>query len=404
METEAEGYTSNDLLLIDGSTELPDTIPKFVMTTYDSLRNKQIFSWLNTRTFRTLVCDEVHSVKRWKAKRTKQTVKLSRSIPYRILLTGTPVTNKAIEDVFTLGLLIDDGTTFGRDWFGFMKRYFTRPNPRMGWFPKRESYDLVRRKLATVALHVHEDDSGVLKLPPIRWVVKGVKMSGMQLKYYRQALDDWELRIPGADEPYEMRYAVERITKLKQIASGFFYDNTEQHKVFELRSEKFKVVENTLLEDFAHKPKIVVWCAFIPEIRRVVDIAKKNGISYVTFFGNSQKHRDEARRKFKNDPKVRLFIAQADRGVGMNELIVADTAFYVSNSPRVVSREQSLRRIRRIGSEIHKAITYVDFLTENTVDQEHYEALKAKQNLATWILQKSKHEGVARFLSHRLSG
>jgi hypothetical protein len=79
-----------------------------------------------------------------------------------------------------------------------------------------------------------------------------------------------------------------------------------------------------------------------------------------------------------------------DAGVGMNELVVADTAMYWSNSFKVVSRQQSERRNRRIGSEGHDIITYWDLLSEGTVDKRILRGVRSSMDVATGILQEIK--------------
>ena len=148
----------------------------------------------------------------------------------------------------------------------------------------------------------------------------------------------------------------------------------------------------------ADEPKIVIWASHRAEIDRIAQEATDRDIQHVTFQGGSPKTKDAARREFRDNSATRLFIGQVDSGVGMNELIVAKHAIYYSNSSKVVSRQQSMRRIRRKGSEHHSSITYWDLITEGTVDRHILKSIHKKADLAQYILNKLKKNAPIRTL------
>ncbi|HUU88238.1 MAG TPA: hypothetical protein VMX17_10855, partial [Candidatus Glassbacteria bacterium] len=185
---------------------------------------------------------------------------------------------------------------------------------------------------------------------------------------------------------------VVQLSKLRQIASGFLYltDNKGKRKTLWFKSSKLKLLRELLTDEeyLKNKPKVVIWCAFTAEILKVAELAKELKIKTVTFYGSDRKKKDQARKDFKNKANVKLFIGQVDSGVGMNELTVADTAVYFSNSHKVVSRQQSMRRIRRRGSEIHKQITYWDLVTEKSTDLITLKSVQKSMSVAHNILMQ----------------
>ena len=191
-------------------------------------------------------------------------------------------------------------------------------------------------------------------------------------------------------ELIDIDHVIVQIAKLRQIASGFFYD--EQHTAVHLKCSKLDLLEDVLKDPgmAGQKPKVIVWAAHTAELRMIRQMAAGNSWKSVAFFGSDRKAKEQARKSFRDDPSVRLFVGQVDAGVGMNELIVADTAIYYSNSTKVVSRQQSERRNRRIGSEIHRSITYYDLLTEGTIDKHVLSCVKRHMSLATTILNELK--------------
>jgi len=352
----------------------------WVIVTYDSVHDPEVCRSINGTIWDLCACDEAHNIKRWEAKRTQRVIKLTRKIPRRIAMTGTPLTNNAVLDVFSQCLFIDNGKLFGTNQWQFKKAYFLKSGP--GWYPRRESAEKVKEKLKTLAMYVHEDD--VLKLPTRRNAVKIVRMSGMQRRYFNQVLNEWELELNDG-KLFEFNQTIVQLSKLKQISSGFYYQ--PDGSAVRLRCPKLDMLCSMFDKDgVCHdRRKVVVWCSMTDEIHRIAEELERFG-KCVKFCGGDRQKKNEARQAFKTDPKIRFFIGQVDSGVGMNELIVANTAIYFSNSFKVVSRLQSERRIRRRGSEYHKFIEYWDLITEGSTDAYIKSCVGRSINAAAYIL------------------
>lgn len=114
-----------------------------------------------------------------------------------------------------------------------------------------------------------------------------------------------------------------------------------------------------------------------------------SGVKAVTFYGSVDK--DKARKDFHNKNDIRLFIGQVDSGVGMNELVVADTALYYSNSHKVLSRKQSEGRLRRKGTK-HRVVTYYDLITEGTTDIQVFKKLQLGVSFADYVIDKLRNK------------
>jgi SNF2 family DNA or RNA helicase len=352
----------------------------WTLVTYDLMRQSQVSNAVRRTMFETVIADESHCIKRWAAERTKAVIKATRHIPRRIAMTGTPITNEPL-DVFSQCLFVDNGRLFDDNEWRFKNRYYIQSGP--GWFLKRDSKKRISRRLRQIAYSVHEDE--VLDLPPMRSVVKAVPPTSGQLRAMERVLDQWEVRLQGG-KTVEIDQVVVQLAKLRQIASGFVYD--EEGRPRRMRSPKLKLLFRMLkdVDELGRKRKIVVWCAHTAEIERIGETAAKSGVSAVLFHGSHAAKKREARLRFRDDPSVRLFVGQVDAGVGMNELAVADTAVYFSNSHKIVSRQQSMRRTRRKGSERHAEICYYDLVVEGTVDETILSAIKQKMSLAKLIV------------------
>jgi SNF2 family DNA or RNA helicase len=399
LELEAEGVQEEEILFVEsGKDDLPNpwdissldnkVPPMWFVVSYDLAKQQQIASWIKSQPFAIVAADELHYMKRWKARRTKKIVRCTRHIPRRLGLTGTLITNDP-GDVYSQCLFVDNGRTFGNNWWRFRNKHYLQSGP--GWYIKRNSkHYAIPDGLKKIAMSVHEDD--VLDLPPTVPVLKSAPMSGMQRRYYDQALNDWALELESG-ETMELNLVIVRLTKLMQIANGFFYKDDEDRTPVLLKCPKNDLLINLIKDPDAlgTRPKIVIWGTFTGQLARIAQLLEKADITHTPYFGHMNSAAKEASRKdFASPAGPRVFLAQVDRGVGMNELIIADTAIYLSNSFRVVSRQQSQRRTRRKGSEIHERIYNYDLITENSVEVLQARNLKKKISVANFITSQLK--------------
>ena len=368
-----------------GSSPLPETPEEFTLVTYDLLKNPRIQSWVKHQRFRTVIADEVQKAKRWKATRTKALIRTVEHIPRRLALTGSAITNSP-EDVFSIGLFIDRGRTFGTNWWKFMQRFFLKIGPQ--WVPRHTAKTDIRSLLPKISYYVHEDD--VLQLPPARFFTLAVPMSGVQRRLYERCLEDWEIELPGTRQTIELDYIVQQLAKLRQIAGGFLYLGKDSPPAY-FRSHKRRKLVSLCLQALRRRSKIVIWAAFTAEIEAIAADLRRQGEEVVTFHGPSPLRKQSARLSFRDNSRTRFFVGQVDSGIGMNELKVADTAIYYSNSHKVVSRQQSLRRTRRKGSEIHDTIDYYDLLTKGTLDGHILRSIRRSMDFAEFLLERAKH-------------
>jgi SNF2 family DNA or RNA helicase len=369
-------------LILDASFGTEPYPPAWTIVTHDLAKNPEISRYISRQPYKVVILDESHSIKRWESERTTAVIRATRHIPRRLALTGSPITNDP-KDVFSQALFIDNGETFGTKEYAFLKKYYLRSG--FGWYIRRGAKEEIAKKLRTIAFHVHEDD--VLKLPPKRFITRAVPLSPEQRKHYDNVLENWELEIQAGTAPMEIDHVIVQLAKLRQISGGFFYgpDGTAQRLPCTKLDLLMDLVEDP--EYVGRKKKVIIWCAHTDEIERIAETVNDKA---VTFYGSKRREKDAARKTFQQDKRIRFFIAQVDAGVGMNELVVADTAMYWSNSFKVVSRQQSERRNRRIGSEGHDIITYWDLLSEGTVDKRILRGVRSSMDVATGILQEIK--------------
>lgn len=407
-ELQNEGIPERDIFAIDHrikagvELEMPDfeDLPPWTLCTYDLVKKpgvkphknykkkilpvlSHIGLWIKSIPFEVAIGDELHMIKRWDSGRTKKVIQCTRHIPRRIGLTGTPITNSP-EDVFSQCYFIDNGATFGKDHWRFKKTYWIKSGP--GWYIKRDSKDKIKKKLKNVALYVGEEDMKHLKLPKaLPPIIKGVPMMGRQKRIYEKLVNEWEAEIPGREGEIELDYVIAVIQKLKQVASGFIYD---ENKVgIPIKNNKIKLLETMLKDEdyLGRKEKIIIWTSFTYENEIINKLLNKMKITNIVYDG-ARKEREQKRKDFLNIKERCVWVSGVERGVGMNELRHATDAVYYSNSQKVVAKEQSMRRNRRKGSDRLSNRRYWELVTEGSVDLPLLKNINQSRSFAEYVL------------------
>ena len=96
-------------------------------------------------------------------------------------------------------------------------------------------------------------------------------------------------------------------------------------------------------------------------------------------------------KKFQNDDKCRFFVGTTHTGGYGITLTAGSTMIYFSNGYDLEKRQQSEARIDRIGQT--KPMTYIDIISEDTVDDRIVKALRNKVNIANEIMGEDLKTG-----------
>jgi SWI/SNF-related matrix-associated actin-dependent regulator 1 of chromatin subfamily A len=120
--------------------------------------------------FEALICDESHKLKNNSAKRSKAVRKISKGIPYRMLLTGTPSINQPSDIINQLKILGVFKDTFG-GWMQFTDRYCDRKDSQFGqWDISGASNldELFDRLTGNCYVRRNKDQEGILDELPAK--------------------------------------------------------------------------------------------------------------------------------------------------------------------------------------------------------------------------------------------
>lgn len=320
-----------------------------------------------TRDWDAIILDEAHSIKNRASKRSKYLLKLSSRAKYKYILTGTPISNGQLENIWSEYCFLDcylergypRSRIFGGSYSDFEKRYCI-----LNMYHKPTSYVRVNELQEIIndySYRVKKVDCLDLpdKLPD-----EIVKVDLLEKGYYKKlatesAILDLELL---ADNP------LTRLLHLRQIASGFL--TTESGEVIELKTDKISALTE-ILEGFEDDKKIVIFADFKHSIRAISELLDKLKYTYVVLDGD-QKDKTIWRR-FQAEPKIKIIVCQYQTANAGIDLFSSDTIIYYEPTLRSTILEQSRDRIHRSG-QVNKC-SYIHLLTKGTIEIDIYRAL-----------------------------
>ena len=393
--------------------KLGSQIPKgnVVVTNYESLLMQDLYQKFIDWGPDIIIADECHMVKSPSAQRSKLldflcnpqrgnlVIKKDKVIygrrattlpePIKYLLTGTPATNSPM-DLFMPFLIMDNGRTFGQNFYIFRNNYFYDKNAGMptqrhfaNWQLRLGALEEMNKLIFIKANYIKKEDC--LDLPPLTSEIVYVEMGAKQKKIYEDMKRDLIATID--DKACVAQLAITKALRLQQMASGFV--KTVEGDEIEIEDSPKIPALSQLLEMLVPTGKIIIWCAWQYNYKQVSELCKKLDIKYVSIVGGMTiNQRKEAEVAFtKGDAQVMIANAKA-AGMAV-DLIEAPYAIYYSQTFSLIDAIQSRARNYRGGSEMHQKVVHYNIVTQGTIEELVVKKLESKEAMSLELLKQN---------------
>ena len=329
-----------------------------------------------------IAVDESTTIKTHNAKRTKNILKLSPLSKYRRILTGSPVTKSPI-DLYSQCEFLDPWLLGHNSYYTFRARYAVMKSINIGSRSVNvvvgyQNLGELSEKIKPFSYRCLKDDC--LDLPKKTFMKRIVTMTPDQQKVYRQMKSNAIAHLNG--KVVSTNTVIVQLMRLHQITCGHF--TADDGSVQELPSNRVDELMDLIYEV---EGKVVIWSHYQKDVQRIIkNLVKEYGEeSTVDYYGlTPDSERQDHIKRFQEDPKCRFFVGTTQTGGYGITLTAASTMIYFSNGYDLEKRQQSEARIDRIGQT--KPMTYIDLISEDTVDDRIVKALRKKVNIATEIM------------------
>ena len=378
------GDKTSRLKQLSDLEKFPFKALKVAVINYESTWRDGIFEALQEFDADMIIADESQRIKTHDAAQSKAMHQLGDQARYKLILSGTPVQNNAI-DIYSQYRFLDP-TVFGKNFYQFRNRYAI-----MGGFNRRQIVgykdmdDLIRRE-HSIAFRITKEEA--IDLPEQTFEVRHIQMDKKLADLYQRIKRDSYAEIETGGQ-ITATTVLTKLLRLQQLAGGFLVtdDAAKPQLVSTAKLETLSDIVQDYVVDGGKK--LVIFARFIPEIHEIEALCGKTlrsaGMKAVAIYGDIKKEdRGDIVQQFQTDPKTMVFIGQIDTaGTGIT-LTAADTCIFYSVNFNFATYSQSLSRIHRIGQ--HHPCTYIHLLAEKTIDETVLQALQKKEDLAKTVV------------------
>lgn len=331
------------------------------------------------RQYDVIVLDEAHAIKNRTSRRSSFLLKLATRAKYRYILTGTPISNGQLENIYSLYCFLDPYLDRGRVYSRIFQEHLSRVGKGtykgtyyefqdryciLNQYHKPTSYINVRELQELINEYSYRVKKVDCLDLPEKLPDELVYVDLAEKALYKKLHDD------SAILEYEIlaENPLSRLVKLRQLVSGHI--KLESGTVISTKCEKIPILRE-LIEGYDDEKKLVIFAEFKYSIAQVGALLDEMGIKYVTLDGD-QKDKT-VWRKFQADERIRVIVCQYQTAAAGIDLFASDTIIYYEPTLRSNLLEQSRDRIHRSG-QVNKC-SYIHLITRGTVEVNIYRAL-----------------------------
>ncbi|MEN2495798.1 MAG: hypothetical protein MHMPM18_000389 [Marteilia pararefringens] len=397
-----------------------------IVTSYDyPILDRKLFK--NT-VFKLMIVDEGHRLKNNNSSLFYHLHSFKTA--HKVLLTGTPIMNDAVELWSLLNFLMpeifNDLSSF-KSWFS--AKILHRQTVRDAIIKSEENENILKKLHDIIEpfmlRRLKKNFSKIFSLPPKKEILIYTPVTQFQ-KYLAdklQSMDKKSLQ-DGTIEPFSrFQRSKERhiekladvVWKFKLIRGQMEYRHIVNHPLMYVWPEnqddvdltyclsklsgKMIYFEMLITQLLAKGHKILVFSQFVMMLNILRDFMDTIGIKFSSFDGNHTiDERQEEIDKFNNDKTVKVFILSTrSGGLGLN-LTAADTVIFYDSDWNPCMDLQAQDRCHRFGQT--KPIAVYRLISKNTYDERMFNATIGKYRLSRAILMESD-KGNASLLSDR---
>lgn len=320
-----------------------------------------------------VIVDESTYIKNRRGKGSRYIDSLSAKCKYKLILSGTPITN-SISDLYYQFNFLSPKILGYRSFTSFAKTHLEYDKN----IPERviggKDIDFIMDRISNYTFSIRKEEC--VKLPKKKYVMLDIEMSQEQKKLYKEVKN--ELLFENYAE-YKETDILLLFIKLQQVSSGFL---SQEDKTDIIGTTKLNATIK-LLDEI--KSKVVIFYNFRVEEHFLKKIDKKIKIIHGSI---SPVKRDKIIKNFETDENEILAINLSCGSYGLNLQFIKNV-IYFSNKFNFAERTQSEDRFHRIGQVYD--VTYYDFVSSN-IEKRIYESLALKESLLNYVSDKLKEK------------
>lgn len=353
---------------------------RIAVINYESTHRDGIFEALAAYRPDLIVCDESQRIKNPSAAQSKALHKLGDAAPFRMILSGTPVQNNAV-DLYSQYRFLDPAV-YGANFYAFKNRYCIMGGYGQHQIVGYRNMDELVEKEHSVAYRVTKEEC--LDLPQQTFINRYVQFTDAEQAIYEQLRKSSFLELETG-ENVTATTILTMYLRLMQLTGGFLTadESTRPKQVNTAKLDALADIVDDYVVDAGKK--LVIFARFRAEIAAIENLLRLRKIQYGSIYGDvPMEERGKIVEDFQTNPDTKVFVAQVQTaGLGIT-LHAASTAVFYSYDYNYANYAQALARIHRIGQRL--PVTYIHLVVDGSIDEKILAALENKEDMAKTVV------------------
>ena len=316
-----------------------------------------------------VVLDESSYIKGHNSLRTQRITMISKRAKYRVILTGTPI-SQGIVDLFSQMRFLSPKILGYNSFYSFAANHLEYSEKFPDMVVRAHNVPYIAAKIQPYVYQVTKEEC--LDLPDKMYQTLYFYMTEEQKHYYEQVKEEifWEA-IEYNDNLVSI--AIFRLFSILQgIVCGFW---NRRDKLLQFKHKRLDMLMDAIYS-IPENEKVIILCKYRYDIEHIQKIINKElGDVPALFYGDlNERKRAEQVEYFRKD--ARFFLAtQSSGGHGLT-LNEAHYVIFYNNAFKYAERLQAEDRCHRIGQE--NKVTYIDITCTDSIDDRIMAALYNK--------------------------
>lgn len=374
------GDKKNRLKALNELENWPFKALRIAVINYESTHREGIFEALAAYKPDLIVCDESQRIKNPSAAQSKALHKLGDAAPFRMILSGTPVQNNAV-DLYSQYRFLDPAV-YGANFYAFKNRYCIMGGYGQHQIVGYRNMDELVEKEHSVAYRVTKEEC--LDLPQQTFINRYVQFTDAEQAIYEQLRKSSFLELETG-ENVTATTILTMYLRLMQLTGGFLTadESTRPKQVNTAKLDALADIVDDYVVDAGKK--LVIFARFRAEIAAIENLLRLRKIQYGSIYGDvPMEERGKIVEDFQTNPDTKVFVAQIQTaGLGIT-LHAASTAVFYSYDYNYANYAQALARIHRIGQRL--PVTYIHLVVDGSIDEKILAALENKEDMAKTVV------------------
>jgi SNF2 family DNA or RNA helicase len=326
---------------------------------------------ITTRTF--VILDESSYIKGAYSTRTLRITELSKRAKYRLILTGTPL-SQGVVDLFAQMRFLSPKILGYESFYSFAANHLEYSEKYPGMIVRSHNTEYLAAKVQPYVYQVTKEEC--LDLPDKLYETRYFCMTHEQHQYYELAKD--EIIADIQDDDIDSIVIFRLFSILQQIACGYWNRKISRGKYEKLEFDHNRL--DTLLDTILDIPsgeQVIIWTKYRYGLEDIASaLTEEFGAEFVAVYhgGLSEKQRNAQEDRF--HAGARFFVGTPQSGGHGLTLNEAHYVIFYDNGFKYSERLQAEDRCHRIGQEHN--VTYIDIQCTNSIDDRIATALANK--------------------------